>query len=644
MIPAFEVEGGPVLALARFLFVALLLASFGTGLFTALVAPRALARADAPTAARAARRLLRLMRCETAAALPALLAWTVAQAADMAGKADLAGTLAALPVVLGQTEFGHVALAQAGLLAAALTALGLRGGSGAGRMRLATGLVAAALILQAGHGHGWSMYGRPGPLLGAGVLHLLAAGGWLGGLVPLLLLVWDMPPRVGAAAARWFSPLGAWCVGGIVASSAWQFWELVGGLPGLVGTGYGWVTGIKLLLLLGLLGFALFNRYRLAPALLGVAPERARRALVRAVTVQTGVGLLTVLAAGVLSNLQPAMHLQPLWPFPLRPSLDTVNEDTAFRNEVAGAVLALAGALLAVLVTVLLRRRIRWAACLPVAAAVVVAWFAVPHLGLLLVPAYPTSYYRSPTGFAAQAVADGAALFPQHCAACHGPQGKGDGPAAGALPVPPADLTAGHLWMHEDGELFWWLTHGIEAPDGRPAMPGFAEMLSPDQRWALIDYVRAHNAGLVAAATGTWSPPVQAPALQAECPGGRSVTLADLRGGFVRLVFGPQAAPAMPGVFTVLAGADLPAPAPSGPCVARGTAVAMAYAVVSGTAPDALAGMEFLIDGDGWLRAMQRPGQVPGWSDPAALLADVKRFGAQPVAAASGVDHAGMRM
>jgi mono/diheme cytochrome c family protein len=35
----------------------------------------------------------------------------------------------------------------------------------------------------------------------------------------------------------------------------------------------------------------------------------------------------------------------------------------------------------------------------------------------------------------------GAASFNAYCTACHGPSGKGDGPAAKALTKPPADLT-----------------------------------------------------------------------------------------------------------------------------------------------------------------------------------------------------------
>ena len=38
-------------------------------------------------------------------------------------------------------------------------------------------------------------------------------------------------------------------------------------------------------------------------------------------------------------------------------------------------------------------------------------------------------------------VTSGAEMFSEYCAACHGPGGKGDGPAASALKIPPANLT-----------------------------------------------------------------------------------------------------------------------------------------------------------------------------------------------------------
>jgi mono/diheme cytochrome c family protein len=41
----------------------------------------------------------------------------------------------------------------------------------------------------------------------------------------------------------------------------------------------------------------------------------------------------------------------------------------------------------------------------------------------------------------ASAIREGRELYQQHCISCHGLEGTGDGPAASALKVPPADLT-----------------------------------------------------------------------------------------------------------------------------------------------------------------------------------------------------------
>jgi mono/diheme cytochrome c family protein len=74
-------------------------------------------------------------------------------------------------------------------------------------------------------------------------------------------------------------------------------------------------------------------------------------------------------------------------------------------------------------------RRTLWAAatlCAVLAAGVLIplAFSATP------VDEIPTNYVPS-----------GKAMFTQYCAACHGPEGKGDGPAAFTLKTPPADLS-----------------------------------------------------------------------------------------------------------------------------------------------------------------------------------------------------------
>jgi putative copper export protein len=60
-----------------------------------------------------------------------------------------------------------------------------------------------------------------------------------------------------------------------------------------------------------LFGFAMLNRYQLAPALLGTEAARARRVLLRSLAWQTGCGGAILMAAALLSQLQPGMKMPP---------------------------------------------------------------------------------------------------------------------------------------------------------------------------------------------------------------------------------------------------------------------------------------------------------------------------------------------
>ena len=633
-LPSFVLDGGVALVLTRGAAVAMLLLAFGSALFAATVAPKALERASLGVAALVTAGLHRLTRRALLASIVALLVWLALQTADLAGAATPWAAIAAMPAVLADSVFGHVILLQ---LAAVALALVLP-------QRFVAAVAGAALVLQAGHSHALAIHGV-GALLLSDVLHLLAAGAWLGGLPALWLMVALAPPRIGAAAARWFTPLGKACVVAMIASACLQFWELVGGLPGLVGTGYGWAAAAKMLLLVALLGFAAANRYRFAPALLHAERgDGAKRVLLRSVAVQTGVGLLAVLAAATLSQLPPSIHEQALWPFTRRPSLVAM-ADPDLAWEVARALLTVAAAV-ALLVVAAVWRRARWPALI---AAAVLVWVAAPHFDLLFVEAYPTSYYRSPTGFAADSIAHGAALYPAHCATCHGADGKGDGPAAAGLAEPPADLTAAHLWEHEDGEMFWWLSHGMAAPDGALVMPGFADTLSADDRWALIDYIRAHNAGVGMRDAGAWPRAVQAPGVDLACAGRAAQTIGDLRGDVLHVIATDDPAaidPAQsllvePGVrMTTIVVTPNGVPPLPGACVSVDRADWTAMATVAGLTPETLAGTQFLIDAEGWLRAEERPGEgAVRWADPSALLADARVICTTRIASAAPTGH-----
>ena len=635
MLPPFVLEGGLPLALARGLSVAGLFSVFGSTLARVAVMPLALARLGPAEAPVLERRWRRLVWAGLLLVAVALAAWTGLVAGTLADMPGLGGIVATLPTLLRDTEFGHTVLLQFGVLVlvAMAVARGLHGP--------AAGLAAIAVALQVAHSHAAAMTAGPSVLLLSDLLHLLAGAAWLGGLLPLLIVVAAAPADAAALACRRFSPLGTLCVLILAGTAGYQFWILIGGLPGLIGTAYGLLALLKAVLFTALLGFAAHNRFRLTPDLVSHTPDAARRRMLRSIAGETVVGLLVVLAAGVLSSLPPAMHIQPVWPFPLRPSLVTVDEDPDFRREVIAAGLALGGAVALLVVAALVRHRTRW---LVLVAAIVIAWFATPHLDLLLVQAYPTSYDHSPTGFAATGIVRGGVLFPGNCASCHGLTGRGDGPAGQGLPIPPADLTAAHLWMHSDGELIWWLSHGMAAPEGGLAMPGFADVLSEDDRWDLIDYIRAHNAGVAMRRTGQWPVPVSAPAFQATCAEGRPLTLADLRGQVLRLAIGPPPRlSAQNSVVTIIASSDPAARPSAGICVTRDEGVPRAYAIISGLRPQEVNGAQFLIDGNGWLRDLQRPDAAPGWDDPAILAQAVAAIRAHPLAGTGG-NHAQMQM
>ncbi len=575
MTPPFDIDGGLALALCRAFSVATLILAFGTLLYVRVVAPPSLPEG-------AAKNLRRFAGWTLCAAFLGALVWLAAQTQDLAGSFGIEDIWG----VLLHTVFGHLLTARLVLLLIAAALWDMRREAAA---LLCCGL---ALVLQAGHSHGVAM-GGPAWLIGAATLHVLAAGAWLGALPALALVVRSQDFPIATAAASRFSPLGMVCVATLLLTAAAQFFVLVMGLPGLLGTAYGWMICAKSLGFIALLALAAGNRFRLTPALAAATPA-AKSRLTRAILAEIFLGLLVVAAAGVLTELQPPMHLQPIWPFGWLPSLGAAREDPDIAHEVTvyGAVFALGAALLVAALVMAFRRRKMLATGSALAGAVL-AGFATPHFAPLLVPAEPTIFYHSPTGFTAIAIDAGKTLFAEHCVTCHGDQGRGDGPAAKTLPVPPADLTAPHLWMHSDGELFWWLAHGIEAPEGGLAMPGFGKTLSDGDRWSLIDYIRANNAGLSAHPGGRWTMQVHAPDFALVCDG-KPQKLSDLRGTPVRILFN-AAALAPSDLKTVLVGATPPADAKT--CHAEDPGIVAAYQIVTGAQPSAV-----LVDANGWLR------------------------------------------
>jgi mono/diheme cytochrome c family protein len=365
----------------------------------------------------------------------------------------------------------------------------------------------------------------------------------------------------------------------------------------------------------------------------------ARRHMRISILIETVLGTAVIIVAGFLGSLMPGTHEQPVWPFPWRPSLAALF-DPLLRSQVIAALIAI-GIAAGAVVSGLIRRRIRWYAF---ALAVVLSALAFPRLGLLLIDAYPTSFFTSPTEFAATAIAHGARLFAVDCATCHGAEGHGDGPAARALTMAPADLTAPHFWMHSAGDLYWFIAHGFTAPDGTTAMPAFAGKLSSEAIWDLIDYLRAHNAGLAMRQTGNWPQPIAVPQFDARCANGRVVDLDDLRGHAIHLValaddrVAEAAAPQVDATTILIARGTAPVPSDD-TCVAAEPQTWTAMAIILGLPPDAMAGAQVLADPNGWLRAAWLPGMNSALDNPRTLRARVRDIVEHPLVIAAPTGH-----
>jgi putative copper resistance protein D len=244
-------------------------------------------------------------------ALAALLAQSVVMADDPAAALDPATIWA----VLSGTAFGHGLAARLAATLAALLATGVLAPS----PRLWRALAAmGALILAsfAWTGHGAADEGAAGLVhLAADLIHLLAAGVWLGALAALLSLALqldranqDQVRSLHTGLAR-FSGVGSATVAALLLSGLINSWVLVGPshLRDLATSAYGLLLLAKLAVFSAMLGLAGLNRFWLTPRLAGQlqGPDAALRALRLSLLTETAAGVLVLVLVGYLGALAP---------------------------------------------------------------------------------------------------------------------------------------------------------------------------------------------------------------------------------------------------------------------------------------------------------------------------------------------------
>ena len=96
---------------------------------------------------------------------------------------------------------------------------------------------------------------------------------------------------------------------------------------------------------------------------------------------------------------------------------------------------------------------------------------------------------KSPFASDADAATRGRAVFVTHCARCHGPDGKGNGPDSDHAADLTDDLRTG---LNPEGVLFYkvWNGHAIQLRVQVDDMPAFSTTLSRDQVWAVVEYLK----------------------------------------------------------------------------------------------------------------------------------------------------------
>ena len=265
------------------------------------------------------RRLIRLALWSLITALLSALFWfwlEVASMSELSLKNALSAT--AWRTVLFETQFGRVWQLRLGLIATAfvlvLVALSVTQVKARSALIAVLWLVSIIVLVSlALISHAAAATVRPFGALGD-MLHLCAAGLWIGGLVPLTILLAHARASFSfgetvARVIRRFSTLSLCCVSVLVISGISNSWLLVGSIHALFTTPYGRLLLFKLALFAILIGFGARNRFLVKAKLpKATADSNLLRQLLRNVLCEACLGVTVIVIVACLGVTPPARH------------------------------------------------------------------------------------------------------------------------------------------------------------------------------------------------------------------------------------------------------------------------------------------------------------------------------------------------
>lgn len=219
-----------------------------------------------------------------------------------------------------ETSAGRAAMARGALLLALMFVLGWhrRRGKVEPAFRLAATLAGGALASLAWNGHAAAGEGVAGAVrLAAGLVHLLAAGGWIAAVLMFLGMLLRGKEASDSGRLRsthdllhGFSTLGTIFVAALIVSGIAHYGDLTAwSLSTLVQSTYGNLLLFKLALFGGMLSLGALHRWTLVPrlgrALASGDPAQEVRALRQSVSVEVVLAILILIVVAVLGTLSP---------------------------------------------------------------------------------------------------------------------------------------------------------------------------------------------------------------------------------------------------------------------------------------------------------------------------------------------------
>ncbi|MBW3630548.1 MAG: copper resistance protein CopC/CopD [Gemmatimonadetes bacterium] len=245
--------------------------------------------------------------------------------------------LARLGPLLLRTLWGWAWLLQLSAAVAVAAGLSLVTRSGGGRAGWSIAGVAALLLALSASlsGHAAAVEAARPLVVANDTIHVLGAGGWMGGLAVLVLAGIPAAARLEqsqrgealVSLVRAFSPVALACAAVVTLTGVTAAWIHLRELAALWQSPYGQTLLVKLALLLGVVAAGAYNWLRLKPALEAGAPADPLR---RSAALELATGVLVLLVTAVLMATSPpppdadraSGGREPRQPPPLSPTTD----------------------------------------------------------------------------------------------------------------------------------------------------------------------------------------------------------------------------------------------------------------------------------------------------------------------------------